>query len=98
MPEERGIDTTAIRLSKDSCGWLWMQSLAAAHPKDLDYADGTVLDSVSEGFVIKATCDGDDSSLFSSDVLFDDPTAITGERKRGDLFSDTAAVRVVATR
>ncbi|PIL29455.1 hypothetical protein GSI_08397 [Ganoderma sinense ZZ0214-1] len=77
-PEQRGIDTTATRLSKDSCGWQWMQKLAMAHAKDLDHADGTVLDSVPEGFVIKATRDAPASPLFSSNVLAEDPTATTG--------------------
>ncbi|KAM5544459.1 hypothetical protein V8D89_002119 [Ganoderma adspersum] len=95
MPEERGIDTTATRLSKDSCGWQWMQKLAAAHPKDLDYADGTVLDSVPEGFVIKATRDADDSSLFSSNVLSDDPTATTGFADFSSLGDTSALVTPV---
>ena len=94
-PEERGIDTTATRLSKDSCGWKWMQKLAAAHPKDLDYADGTVLDSVPEGFVIKATRDADDSSLFSSNVLSDDPTATTGFADFSSLGDTSALVTPV---
>ncbi|PIL29468.1 hypothetical protein GSI_08410 [Ganoderma sinense ZZ0214-1] len=77
-PDQRGIDTTATRLSRDSCGWQWMQKLAAAHANDLDYADGTVLESVPEGFVIKATRDAPASPLFSSNVLAEDPTATTG--------------------
>ncbi|KAM5544460.1 hypothetical protein V8D89_002120 [Ganoderma adspersum] len=78
--EQRGIDTTATRLSEDSCGWKWMLKLAAAHPKDLDYADGTVLDSVPEGFVIQdpAQCHTDDSPLFSQNVLAEDLAATTG--------------------
>ncbi|KAI1784665.1 hypothetical protein LXA43DRAFT_954783 [Ganoderma leucocontextum] len=90
-PEQRGIDTTATRLSKDSCGWKWMQKVAATHPNDLAHADGTVLASVPEGFVIEPTRDAPDSPLFATNILAEDPTATTGF---GDLssYSNTSAM------
>ncbi|KAI1784581.1 hypothetical protein LXA43DRAFT_901342 [Ganoderma leucocontextum] len=86
-PAQRGFDTTATRLSKDSCGWQWMQKVAATHRLDLAYGDGTVVQSVPQGFVIKPTRDAPDSPLFSASLLADDPTATIGF---GDLSSSSA--------
>ncbi|PIL29454.1 hypothetical protein GSI_08396 [Ganoderma sinense ZZ0214-1] len=94
-PEQRGIDTTATRLSRDSCGWQWMQKLAAAHAKDLDYVDGNVLESVPEGFVIKATRDAPTSPLFASKVLTEDPAATTGFANFSSLGDTSALVAPV---
>ncbi|KAI1784468.1 hypothetical protein LXA43DRAFT_1042241, partial [Ganoderma leucocontextum] len=91
-PKQRGIDTTATRLPKKSCGRLWMQRVAAAHPGDLAHADGTVVQSVPEGFVVKPTRDGPTSSLFATNILADDPTATTGF---GDLSSASATTAIV---
>ncbi|KAI1784585.1 hypothetical protein LXA43DRAFT_929927 [Ganoderma leucocontextum] len=91
-PAQRGFDTTATRLSKDSCGWQWMQKVAAAHRLDLAYGDGTVVQSVPQGFVIKPTRDAPDSPLFSASLLADDPTATAGF---GDLSSSSATSAIV---
>ena len=95
-PEQRGLDTTATRLSKDSCGWQWMQKISAAHPLDLAYGDGTVVQSIPEGFVLKPTRDAPDSPLFAANILADDPAATTGF---GDLSSPqaTSAIAPVFT-
>ncbi|RPD53794.1 hypothetical protein L227DRAFT_378842 [Lentinus tigrinus ALCF2SS1-6] len=36
---QRGLDTTAVRLLKDSCGWQRMDMLAQAFAQDLDHAE-----------------------------------------------------------
>ncbi|KAI1784568.1 hypothetical protein LXA43DRAFT_1122363 [Ganoderma leucocontextum] len=86
-PEQRGIDPTVTRLSKDSCGWQWMQEVAATHRLDVAYGDGTVVQSVPQGFVIKPTRDAPDSPLFATNILAEDPTATIGF---GDLSSSSA--------
>ena len=88
-PVQRGVDPTATRLSKDSCGWKWMQRIAIAHPQDIDHADGTVVPSVPQGFIVKLTREAPPSRLFATNVLAEDPAAtVTGF---GDLSSSSAA-------
>ena len=88
-PIQRGVDPTATRLSKDSCGWQWMQQVAVAHPQDIDHADGTVVPSVPQGFIVKPTREAPPSRLFATNVLAEDPAAtVTGF---GDLSSSSAA-------
>ena len=46
----QGIDTTAARLTEDSCGWQRMDVLARSDPHDLDYAEGWLDGPVHEVF------------------------------------------------
>ena len=91
-PIQRGVDPTATRLSKDSCGWQWMQQVAVAHPQDIDHADGTVVPSVPPGFIVKPTRDAPPSPLFATNVLVSDPAATTGF---GDLSSTSATSAII---
>ncbi|PIL30039.1 hypothetical protein GSI_07951 [Ganoderma sinense ZZ0214-1] len=91
-PAQRGVDTTATRLSKDSCGWQWMQKVAAVHPQDIDHVDGTVVPAVPLGFIVKPTRTAPRSDLFATNVLTGDPAATAGF---GDLSSPSAADAII---
>ncbi|PIL27941.1 hypothetical protein GSI_09976 [Ganoderma sinense ZZ0214-1] len=91
-PAQRGVDTTATRLSKDSCGWQWMQKVAAVHPQDIDHADGTVVPAIPPGFIVKPTRTAPRSPLFATNLLTDDPAATTGF---GDLSSSKATDAII---
>ncbi|KAM5535295.1 hypothetical protein V8D89_010980 [Ganoderma adspersum] len=86
-PVQRGVDPTATHLSKDSCGWKWMQKVAVAHPQDIDHADGTIVPSVPPGFIVNPTCNAPPSSLFATNILTDNPAATTNF---GDLSLSSA--------
>ncbi len=91
-PEQRGMDPTATRLLQNSCGWQWMQKVAAAHPQDIAHANGTVVPSVPPGFIVDPTCDAPPSPLFATNVLAEDPAATTGF---GDLSSSSATSAII---
>ncbi|PIL32417.1 hypothetical protein GSI_05119 [Ganoderma sinense ZZ0214-1] len=91
-PAQRGVDPTATRLSKDSCGWQWMQKVAAVHPQDIDHVDGTAIPAVPPGFIIKPTRTAPPSPLFATNVLTDDPAASTGF---GNLSSSRASDSII---
>ncbi|KAM5535296.1 hypothetical protein V8D89_010981 [Ganoderma adspersum] len=74
-PAQCSVDPTATHLSKESCGWQWMQKVATTHPRDIDHAEGTVVPSVPLGFIIKPTCDAPPSSLIATNILASNPAA-----------------------
>ena len=89
---QRGVDPTATRLSKDSCGWKWMQKVATTHPQDIDHTDRTVVPALPQGFIVKPTRDAPPSPLFATNVLSSDPAATTGF---GDLSSSSATSAII---
>ncbi len=91
-PEQRGFDTTATRLSEDSCGWQWMRKVAMAHPQDLDHTDGADVRSIPDGFAITPARTADQSPLFATSILSLDPSTTSGF---ADLSSDAAASHII---
>ncbi|TBU58931.1 hypothetical protein BD310DRAFT_926116 [Dichomitus squalens] len=74
-PEQQGVDTTAVPLSKDSCGWKRMNALSFAHSNDVDETEGEIDPSTVPSDFLGPADDPGKSPLFERRLLHDDPTA-----------------------
>ncbi|EJF59438.1 hypothetical protein DICSQDRAFT_181948 [Dichomitus squalens LYAD-421 SS1] len=72
-PEQQGVDTTAVPLSKDSCGWKRMNALSFAHSNDVKELERKIT-AIPSDFLGPADDPGK-SPLFEHGLLHDDPTA-----------------------
>ncbi|EJF59441.1 hypothetical protein DICSQDRAFT_138570 [Dichomitus squalens LYAD-421 SS1] len=74
-PEQQGVDTTAVPLSKDSCGWKRMDALSFAHLHDVNETEGEIDPSTMPNDFLGPADDPGRSPLFERRLLHDDPTA-----------------------
>ncbi|TBU58927.1 hypothetical protein BD310DRAFT_948357 [Dichomitus squalens] len=72
-PEQQGVDTTAVPLSKDSCGWKRMDALSFAHRHDVNETERKIT-TIPSDFLGPADDPGK-SPLFEHGLLHDDPAA-----------------------
>ncbi|EJF59442.1 hypothetical protein DICSQDRAFT_172040 [Dichomitus squalens LYAD-421 SS1] len=72
-PEQQGVDTTAVPLSKDSCGWKRMDALSFAHRHDVKELERKIT-AIPSDFLGPADDPGK-SPLFEHGLLHDDPAA-----------------------